>query len=148
MITIFLTDDDEDDRAFFEEALSDLIAKTELKTISDGEALMTSLSELSSDPPPPHLIFLDLNMPRKNGFECLDEIKKNPKLKNIPVVVLSTSTNPTDIDRSYIMGANAFISKPNKLQDLKKLIESVLGLQLWSSQLHLSKDQFVLSAQC
>jgi CheY-like chemotaxis protein len=148
MITIFLTEDDEDDRAFFEEALKELNTEIELKSLTDGEALMTSLSEVTSEPPPPHLIFLDLNMPRKDGFECLAEIKNNPHLKKIPVVVISTSTNPADIDRTYTLGANAYIAKPNKLKDLKKVVESALGLKLWMTQLSLPKNQYVLSAQC
>lgn len=148
MITIFLTEDDEDDRAFFEEALKELNTEIELKSLTDGEALMTSLSEVTAEPPPPHLIFLDLNMPRKDGFECLAEIKNNSHLKKIPIVVLSTSTNSADIDRTYALGANAYIAKPNKLKDLKKVIESALDLKLWLTQLSLPKNQYVLSAQC
>jgi|JI10StandDraft_1071094.scaffolds.fasta_scaffold131674_2 CheY-like chemotaxis protein len=148
MITVFLADDDSDDRAFFEEAFTDLSMDIKLKSLNDGEELISTISEVITNPPPPHLVFLDLNMPRKNGFECLSEIKNNPRFKNIPIVIISTSTHSADIDRSYELGADAYIAKPNNLKDLRKLIKSVLDLKLWTNHLHLSKDQFVLSAQC
>src|ERR1035438_6847359 len=90
---IFLADDDADDCTFFEEALRDLQVQAQLTIVNDGVALMTTLDETVTEPPPPHVIFLDLNMPRKNGFECLDEIRQNPRFKEIPVVIFSTSDN-------------------------------------------------------
>lgn len=106
MKNIFLADDDAEDRAFFAEALKEVNVETELTTANDGLELMTTLDENVVEPPPPHVIFLDLNMPRKNGYECLKEIRETGKLKNIPVVVFSTSDNVNAIDTAYHLGAN------------------------------------------
>jgi CheY-like chemotaxis protein len=122
---IFLAEDDADDRAFFEDALNDLQLQTELTISEDGAQLMTALEE--TVPPIPYVIFIDLNMPRKNGFECLKEIRESNKLKNIPVVVLSTSDHENIIDSTYSMGANLYIRKPSSYQMLKKAIEMVLA---------------------
>ena len=91
---IFLAEDDPDDRSFFEDALNALALQTVLVISEDGEELMTALEE--TVPPQPFVIFLDLNMPRKNGFECLKEIRESDKLKDIPVVVLSTSDHRSE----------------------------------------------------
>lgn len=145
MKTIILAEDDADDREFFEEALKEISIETTLTTVKDGAELMTVLDENLNEPPPPHVIFLDLNMPRKNGIECLKEIRETPKLKNIPVVIFSTSAFPTAIETSYSLGANCFIRKPNSHQLLKKAIETVLALNLWEHNQQLPKADFLLS---
>lgn len=145
MITIYLTDDDADDRDFFEEALKELNIETELTITNDGTALMTTLADSAVEPPPPHVIFLDLNMPGKNGFECLKEIRTSPKLKNIPVIIFSTSANAYEIDKSYSMGANCYIRKPNSHKLLKQTIEAALSLDLWTKNTQLAKDNFLLA---
>ena len=145
MKTILLVDDDEDDRTFFEEALNEVNVDTELTMTKDGTELMTFLEETVVEPPPPHLIFLDLNMPRKNGFECLKEIRESPKLKSIPVVILSTSINPKAVETTYALGANCYALKPNSYQNLKKTIEKVLSLELWKNNNRLPKEKFVLA---
>jgi CheY-like chemotaxis protein len=125
---IFLTDDDTDDCLLFSEIIQEIpVAKDATLTISnDGVQLMKTLDE--TVPPPPEVIFLDLNMPRKNGFECLEEIRKTPKLKGIPVVIFSTSSNADIVDRTYQGGANYYICKPQSYVHLKKTIEHVLSL--------------------
>jgi CheY-like chemotaxis protein len=145
MKTIFLADDDDDDRVFFEEALKEINIQTELTTVKDGAELMSTLSETVSDPPPPHVIFLDLNMPRKNGIECLKEIRETPKLKNIPVVIFSTSAYPNAVETTYTLGANCYICKPNSHQLLKKTIETVLSLNFWEKNQQLPKEKFLLA---
>ena len=125
---IFLAEDDPDDRSFFEDALKALPFQTVLTIAEDGEELMTALEE--TVPPKPYVIFLDLNMPRKNGFECLKEIRESIKFKDIPVVVLSTSDHENIIERTYSLGANLFTCKPADFRLLKKAIEIVLSTDL------------------
>ena len=145
MKNIFLADDDADDRMFFEEALKEVSIPTELTTSNDGVELMNTLETYVTEPPPPHIIFLDLNMPRKNGFECLKEIRETTKLKNIPVAVFSTSFNENSIDATYSLGANCYVRKPNSHKLLIKTINAVLALNLWEKNNQLSKERFVIA---
>jgi CheY-like chemotaxis protein len=144
MISIILTEDNEDDRAFFEEALKEIDIPVELLMLENGDALMANLIETVTISPPPHVIFLDLNMPKKNGFECIKEIKEIPKLKDIPIVIFSTSRNKPDIDKTFDLGANCYIRKPATHKDLKQLISSALSLNLWDDNKQLAKEKFVL----
>ena len=141
---IFLADDDADDCTFFEEALKDLGVEAQLTIVNDGVELMTTLNETVIEPPPPHVIFLDLNMPLKNGFECLDEIRQNPKLKEIPVVIFSTSDNNETVDKTYNQGANHYIRKPSSHEGLKKVIATVLELELWKQPTKTPRRKFLL----
>ncbi|HMJ70406.1 MAG TPA: response regulator [Cyclobacteriaceae bacterium] len=145
MKNIFLADDDADDRDFFADALKEVKMETELITANDGMELMSSLDEKVTVPPPPHVIFLDLNMPRKNGYECLKEIRETDKLKNIPVVVFSTSENKHAIDTAYDLGANCYIRKPKSHELLIQSIETVMGLDLWRHNRQLPKKEFVIA---
>jgi CheY-like chemotaxis protein len=116
-ITILLADDDEDDRILTRAALLEAKHNAELRTVEDGAELMDYLHRRGrhtdeQDAPVPNLILLDLNMPRMNGHEVLAKIKQDPKLRSIPVVVLTTSTAEEDISASYELGANSYISKP------------------------------------
>lgn len=116
-ITILYADDDADDQLLVKEALEESLVKNELRFVNDGEELMDYLKHRGkySDPessPRPGLILLDLNMPRKNGREALAEIKSDPLLRTIPVVVLTTSKAEEDVYRSYELGVNSFIAKP------------------------------------
>ncbi len=143
MKVLVLADDDADDRSFFADALEELNYPTQLTTASDGEELMLYLEKIV-DPPPPHLIFLDLNMPRKNGYECLKEIREIPRLKQIPIVIFSTTANENAIATTYALGANCFIQKPNSHQLLKKTIEAVLLRDFWNERTQVSKEEFFL----
>ena len=142
---IFLTDDDTDDCMLFSEALQELYSEKEAKlTISnDGVKLMETLEK--TVPPPPEVIFLDLNMPRKNGFECLQEIRKTPKLKGIPVVIFSTSSNNDIVEKSYQHGANYYICKPQSYTLLKKTIEYVLSFDGEKLRKQPLRDEFVIN---
>ncbi len=116
-IRIVVADDDPDDRMFMREALEEIRLANDLKFVVDGEELMEYLqcrgkySDLSTDTRP-GLILLDLNMPRKDGREALKEIKADPLLRHIPVVVLTTSRAEEDIFRTYDLGVSSFITKP------------------------------------
>ena len=115
-ISILLADDDEDDLQMTIEALRESRLGTDLRTVRDGEELMDYLLRrgdyADTSAPLPGLILLDLNMPRKDGREALAEIKANPELRKIPVIVLTTSKAEEDIFRSYDLGVNSFITKP------------------------------------
>jgi CheY-like chemotaxis protein len=116
-VTILLVDDDEEDRELTIEALRKSRLANDVRVATDGEELMDYLLRRGSyaDPsssPRPGLILLDLNMPRKDGREALSEIKGNPQIRNIPVIVLTTSKADEDIVRSYDLGVNSFITKP------------------------------------
>jgi CheY-like chemotaxis protein len=129
-IQILLADDDKDDCFLFREALSELPVPTDLETVYDGEQLMDYLNEHTGKLP--DVLFLDLNMPRKNGFECLSEIKHNDKLKELPVVMFSTSY-PRDMHYEndimkllYKIGAREYIRKPENFNQLKEVIHNIL----------------------
>ncbi len=116
-ITILLADDDADDRMLTRDALAESRLANDLRFVQDGEELMEYLKRRGryadmGDSPRPGLILLDLNMPRKDGREALREIKSDPSLRHIPVVVLTTSKAEEDIYRTYDLGVNSFITKP------------------------------------
>ena len=139
---IFLADDDADDRLIFEEALKELNIQVELTIINDGVELMTLLD--NAVPPPPFVVFLDLNMPRKNGLQCLAEMKEIQKLKNIPVIIFSTSDHPVTVDKTYDLGATYFICKPRSFDLLKKAIERVLSFDAGLLMRQPSKEKYLL----
>lgn len=122
-VTILVADDDADDRLMIRDALQENRLANDLRFVEDGEELMEYLQGTGrySDPekcPRPGLILLDLNMPKKDGREALREIKENPRLKGIPVVVLTTSKAEEDIYRTYNLGVNSFITKPVTFESL------------------------------
>lgn len=129
-ITILLADDDEDDRMLAKDALTDSRLANDLHMVVDGEELMDYLLrrgeyEAQADSPRPGLILLDLNMPRMDGREALKEIKSNPNLRQIPIVVLTTSKAEEDIYRTYDLGANSFITKPVMFDSLVKVMKDI-----------------------
>ena len=131
-LNILLADDDTDDCLFFEKALEELNLSTELTIVHDGEQLMNYLNENSEHLP--DVLFLDLSMPRKNGFECLCELKGDEKFINIPVIMLSTAY-PRDrnyeedlMNRLMKLGARQFIRKPGDFEQLKQVIHDALTI--------------------
>ena len=130
-IVILLAEDDADDRLLVKEALAEGRVLNELRSVGDGEELLDYLRRRGryADPaasPRPGLVLLDLNMPRKDGREALREIKADPDLRRIPVVVMTTSKAEEDIFRSYDLGANSYISKPVTFERLVELMK-VMG---------------------
>jgi CheY-like chemotaxis protein len=116
-IVILLADDDEEDLQMTIDALAESRLGNDLRITRDGEELMDYLFRRGpfadpADSPAPGLILLDLNMPKKDGREALAEIKTNEALRNIPVIILTTSKAEEDIFRSYDLGVNSFITKP------------------------------------
>jgi two-component system response regulator len=121
-VRILLAEDDGDDSFLTQKALKQNRLLNEVKRVKDGEELLDYLRHQGAfsngDTPPPALILLDLNMPRKDGRDALREIKSDPKLRHIPVVVLTTSRAEEDVVRSYQYGVNSFITKPVTFQGL------------------------------
>lgn len=125
---LLLADDDADDCMFFQDALQEVSKDSRLETARDGHHLMQLLD--ATVPPKPDMIFLDLNMPRKNGFECLEEIRQTEKLKDIPVVIFSTSDRNDAVKTTYEMGASIYVQKPYSFKKLINTIREVLAMDL------------------
>jgi len=125
-LNIVLADDDNDDCLFFKKALEDLKLNTHLTIVHDGEELMNYLSENSKNLP--DILFLDLSMPRKNGLECLTEIKQNKNLKDLSLVMLSTSNSKDTINTVFKIGANLYIHKPGDFTQLKQVIHHAIPI--------------------
>jgi CheY-like chemotaxis protein len=129
-IILLMADDDADDRLMTQEALEESHLSNGLHFVEDGEQLMNYLHRRGrfSDPdlaPRPGLILLDLNMPKKDGREALREIKSDPELRRIPIVVLTTSRAEEDIYRTYDLGVNSFITKPVTFDGLVEVMQTL-----------------------
>jgi CheY-like chemotaxis protein len=142
LLVLLLADDDKDDCLFFKDALEELPVKADLTTVHDGEQLMQLLAEKTGELP--HVLFLDINMPRKNGFECLSEIKHNEKLKQLPIIIFSTSFEQDVVNLLYKNGAQHYIRKPADFSQLKKVIYQALLLATQEETLQPAKEDFVL----
>jgi CheY-like chemotaxis protein len=141
-LKILVADDDIDDRYFFRKALEGIEIPTKLITVEDGEMLLTHLSKNINDLP--DVLFLDLNMPRKNGSECLNAIKSNEKLSGIPVIIYSTSLHHDIADLLFDAGAQFYFRK-TELNELRQMLRRVLPI-IASGHLEPStRDEFVLS---
>jgi len=125
LINVLLADDDEDDRNFFVIALKKVSLPSKLVCVNDGEELMNYLSKSKSKLP--DILFLDINMPRKNGYECLVEIKANAHTKNVPVIMYSTSLKDSMADMLYENGAGYYLRKSG-LADLDKYLQLLLTM--------------------
>ena len=129
-ITILIADDDPDDRGMIKEAFEENLLLNELHFVEDGEELMDYLNRKDKyadekSYPLPGLILLDLNMPRKDGREALEEIKNSNFLSHIPIIILTTSKTEEDIIKSYNLGVNCFITKPVKFVDLVEVTKTL-----------------------
>ncbi|MBC7947439.1 MAG: response regulator [Chitinophagaceae bacterium] len=142
---ILLADDDNDDTSIFQEILEELPFPTQLAVVHNGEQLMEFLYERKEEFP--DVLFLDLNMPRKNGFDCLTEIKGDERLKKLPVIIFTTSHEDSVINLLYKTGAQYYIRKPNNVEQLRNLIELALTLTGPRTISQPSKEKFVLSLQ-
>lgn len=125
ILHILLADDDTDDCLLFKEAMGELLFQGSIKFVHDGEDLMKMLQKKEDVP---DIFFLDLNMPKKNGFACLDEIKLAEDLTRLPVIVFSTSYETNIVNRLFKTGALYYMRKPNEFSQLKELISRALVL--------------------
>lgn len=129
-VPILIADDDHEDREMIIDALKESRLLNKVHCVADGEELMDYLHrkgkyQSAENYPLPGLILLDLNMPRKDGREALKEIKNDPKLRKIPVVVLTTSQAEEDIYKTYDLGVNSFVTKPVSFNSLVEVMKKV-----------------------
>ncbi len=140
---IILADDDDDDFDFFKEAMQSFIPALAISRAYDGANLIKILEQ--SPGSLPDLIFLDLNMPCRNGFESLSVIRKNEKWLNIPVIIYSTSAFPDQIDTTYKLGANLYIQKPDDYNEIKQIVKKILSLNLHDLICRPEKEDYFLT---
>lgn len=143
-IHILLADDDIDDSLLFDEALQELPLPTQLTVMNDGEQLMIHLTKDTTQLP--RVLFLDLNLPRKNGFECLTEIKRSEQLKHLRVIIYSTSAEPDYVNLLYKSGAFHYIRKPAEFTQLKRVIGHALHMIIEKEIAQPPKEKFVITS--
>ncbi|MDX1363434.1 response regulator [Arenibacter latericius] len=141
-LNIALADDDPDDRLLFKEAIEEIEIKTKLSLFNNGQELMDYLTLPKVILP--EIVFLDLNMPLKNGMQCLNEIRSHERLNDLLVAIYSTSSSEEDIEETFVNGANIYINKPNSFSGLKKAIEKALQLNWQYHTSSLNRDNFLL----
>jgi CheY-like chemotaxis protein len=145
-ITILMAEDDADDRVLARDAMQESRSVNRLRFVEDGQELMDYLTRSGTyakrEAPRPGLILLDLNMPRKDGREALREIKSDPDLRHIPVVVLTTSKTEEDVARAYDLGANSFITKPVTFDGLVEIVRTID--KYWFNIVELPGDRSLL----
>ena len=134
--SIFIADDDSDDRLILSQALKEIDPSFRVEATQNGNELMSLLSHIRPD-----FLFLDLEMPYKNGLECLKEIRNHPLLADLPVVVFSSTSRPVNIDVAYEMGADLFFIKPSIFKTLVASIKSILSLD-WQSRTRIKEAYF------
>jgi CheY-like chemotaxis protein len=140
ILSIILAEDDRDDHDFFKDALGEVAPSVNLSIVEDGDALLALLKHYIPD-----FIFLDLDMPCKNGLECLTEIRNSPALQEIPIVIFSSTSRPANIDAAYEMGADLFFIKPSNYNDLVSSINAILSLN-WAEP-SLVKEQYFVNGR-
>ncbi len=140
---VLLADDDEDDRIIFKDAFKEVKVKTKVDVVKDGNELMNFLKGEENEIP--DVLFLDLNMPCKTGIECLAEIKSDERLKDMAIVIYSTSASEKDIEDTFVKGANVYLQKPSDFGILKKLLSEVIIMNWQYQTSGLNRDNFLLS---
>ena len=144
-LNILLADDDIDDCLFFKAVVNEFPVSSLLTEVHDGEQLMELLTNAKKALP--HILFLDLKMPRKNGSECLKEIKLDNRLKELPVILYSTSSEQDVMDRLYKNGAQYFIRKPSDFVQFKRVIHYSLTLLMQETSLQRTRNNFILTGK-
>jgi CheY-like chemotaxis protein len=142
-INILIADDDQDDAAFLAEGISQIISTYKVYTVSNGLECLNFLEEHEA----PELIFLDINMPLRNGIECLMEIKRNKELKNSHVIMYSTSNSECDVNTCYELGAKFYIIKPVTFSGMVGILKQLfVGLGKPAREIA-CREKFLLSDQ-
>ena len=139
---VLLADDDEADRMLFKDAFSELQVKTIVQTVKDGVELMDFLNKDGIRLP--HLLFLDLNMPRKNGIECLKEIRNSERLKKLSIAIYSTSDSEKDMEETFLAGANIYITKPSDYGTLKQILSKSVHVANFYEGNPVNRENFFL----
>lgn len=143
-VHVLLADDDEDDRFFFAKALNQLTITTKLAVVEDGEKLLAHLIKTVDQPP--DILFLDINMPRKRGSECLIEIKANKSIPTFPIIIYSTYLNDTMLDELYAEGAHYCLQKGD-LPVLEKSLHYLLERLIENDFSKPAKENFIIDLQ-
>ena len=142
-VKVILADDDKDDQEIFHEALTETNIPADLTTVDNGKELMDHLKDPSE--PNPDIIFIDINMPVKNGKEVLAEIKRDETLKDIPTIILSTSENVKDVEDTFNAGANLYVRKPFSFKSFILLLKKIFTLNLAGVLLKPLRKTFLMS---
>jgi CheY-like chemotaxis protein len=137
--TLIIADDDPDDQVLLKESMEGITGIPEIKAVFDGAQLITALRDGFL----PDLVLMDLNMPNKNGLECLREIKSGGFPRRLPVVILSTSNDLRDMEQCYEQGADLFLSKPNSFQNLRVLLKSLLHIDWKNFPEKMCRQEFI-----
>lgn len=143
-VLLMLADDDVDDRELFAEAIKEQEIPVVLEFAEDGLHLLKRLQEKHKQIP--DVLFLDLNMPNKSGLECLEQIRMQERLKNISVVIYSTSSSQKDINDTYSKGANLYVRKPSTFKDLREITSRILRISWEQYQPNAERNNFVFQA--
>jgi len=133
---IFLVDDDVDDQLLFTEALKEIDESIECDIANNGRDAIDQLKKRSQLP---EILFLDLNMPFMNGYECLSQLKGETNLATIPIVIFTTSNDPKDVEITHQLGADVFLSKPNEFNLLREKLERILKLDFTVNSPYISQ---------
>ena len=145
---LLLADDDEDDCLLFSDILNNLDIPTTFHFKSNGPDLLNFLNGISRPEELPNFLFLDLNMPLRNGIECLDEIRANKKYEKMRVIIFSTSAQAEVVTIAYEKGADLYFRKPDSFTKLRSAVRSILQFD-WNKSKHIlhavSDDFFVIS---
>jgi DNA-binding response OmpR family regulator len=137
---VLLAEDDHDDVEFFQSAIRDTTIPVELRHAKDGEELFLELKRAV-----PNLLFLDIQMPCKDGISCILEIRKNRKYDRLPVVMFSSLSHKSYVDKTYRYGANYYVVKPTSVAALTQRLQYLLSVE-WEKQLYYPpKEEFLLS---
>lgn len=139
---ILFSDDDTDDALLFTQAADLMTSPILLSFAEDGEQLMRYLSKETL----PDLIFLDLNMPVKNGIECLREIRSDKKLDWLPIIIYTTSNNPNDINTCFELKANLYVVKPTSFEGIIKTLKKIINIDFKNQKIHDRKNFLLESA--
>jgi len=131
-VKVILADDDKEDQELFEQALEKAGEDTELTTVDNGQELVANLKDPQIENP--DIIFMDINMPVKDGKQALNEIKNDKDLKDIPTVILSTSGNPKEVKETFEAGASLYITKPHSFKNFILLLRKVFSFH-WAGLL-------------
>ena len=140
--TILLVEDDIADQALVRRAVSNSGLEVDLRVVSEGESALDYLQRLgeyadAASAPRPDLVLLDLNLPRIDGREVLKQVRARPELRSIPIVVLSTSDHPRDVEQAYALGANSYVTKPAEMADYVRFLRRIA--EYWFELVQLPK---------
>ncbi|MFP5438987.1 MAG: response regulator [Bacteroidia bacterium] len=141
---LVLAEDDQDDRLLFKNVFDKIRLDHTLDMCEDGIALMNYLNVTEKLP---HIIFLDLAMPGKSGIECLKEIKRDPRLREITIAIYTSFNMPELAEEAFVLGANIFIKKPDDFDELKKILSEIIYVNWQYITDGLDKENFIVHYQ-